>query len=204
VFTDLGGGLFRLGAVQYLETYLMTGSGQVATLTMEFVSDCELGTATIDPATADHCGSDVSTIFVGTDAAEIVPTVYSGAVNVVNTAPSITNCPADPFVIYWGDNLAYQFEADDPDLACDCDNLTFSKVSGVGTVSASGLYTYTAPGADVGCQEVVVKVADSYGGEATCTFQIKVLNVPPEVTLSLHTQLTFLPIQTLLQGVSGL
>jgi hypothetical protein len=39
-----------------------------------------------------------------------------------------------------------------------------------------------AGGGDVGCQYVTIAVEDNYGGYAECTFGIRVLNHPPEIT----------------------
>ncbi len=174
------GGAFRFGAIQLNETYLMAGSGQIATLTLEYLSDCVLGTATIDEATGDQCGNDVITTFVGTDAVSIAPTVNSGAVNVVNAAPWITNCPGD-FSEYWGTPILLDIDADDPDLACGCDALSFSVTSGPGSINVDGIYQYTPLGADVGCQPIEITVTDSYGGTDVCSFTISVLNMAPIV-----------------------
>jgi hypothetical protein len=174
--------IFGLGAVKLNGENLVAGSGQIAVITFEYVSDCVLGTVNLDPGTFD-CGSgDRSTVFIDADANTIVPTVTPGAVNVVNTAPTITNCPADTF-IYWGSTYSRTFTADDPDLDCDCDNLTFSIASGPGTINGvSGLYQFTATGGHVGCQPVVIEVEDEYGAVAQCEFLIEVLNKPPVIT----------------------
>ncbi len=186
---DLGSGIFRLGAVKVNETDLQVGSGQVATLTMEFVSDCALGSAVIDPATYD-CGAGTnSTMFVDADANVIVPTLASGAVNVVNADPFFTNCPTEDFEIFWKlgtwgtNNVTIPFAADDPDLACGCDGLSYSVV-GIGSINgSSGVYSFTAGPADIGCYDVVVTVEDSYGATAICEFSITVTNNAPEFTV---------------------
>lgn len=176
------GGEFRFGAVKVDGLNLGIGNGRVATLECEFVSDCLLGSAGIDPATANFCGTDVSTAFVSAAAVAITPTVNSGAINVVNKVPTITFCPGD-FTIFWnGGSVSVLLTADDPDLGCGCDALTFSLVSGIGQITAAGKYTYTGNREDIGCNTVVVKVADEYGGEATCEFDISVLNKAPLFT----------------------
>jgi hypothetical protein len=181
---DLGSGIFRLGAVKVTGADLLSGAGQIATLHMEFVSDCLLGSATVDPAEYD-CGDGTdpkATLFVDPAGTLITPTVTAGAVNVVNAAPTITFCPQD-YVIYWrGGQVTVQITATDPDLACGCDALSFTR-TGVGSINGStGVFQYVATGQDVGCHTVVVKVADEYGGEAFCEFDIWVLNNPPEIT----------------------
>jgi hypothetical protein len=179
---DLGGGVFRFGAVKLEETGLLAGSGQIATLELQYISDCQLGTASLDAGTYDCNGDTKATTFVGADAGVITPTVTSGAVNVVNTAPYFTFCP-DDYEIYWGDNVSVTLTADDADLDCGCDALHFTKVSGPGSVnSATGLFQWVTGGGDVGCHTVVVKVTDDFGGEAICEFDINVLNEPPEIT----------------------
>jgi hypothetical protein len=178
---DLGGGLFRFGAVKVDETNLIDGSGQIVTLELTYVSDCKLGSAALDPGTIDCNGTKV-TVFADAGANLITPTVNSGAVNVVNANPYFTLCP-DDYVIYWGDNIAVTLTADDPDLACGCDALTFTKMSGPGSINATtGLYQFVATPATIGCNPVVIKVSDEYGGEALCEFDIDVLNMPPEIT----------------------
>jgi hypothetical protein len=180
-FTLLGNP-FRLGGIKLEETGLIAGDGQIATLELEYVSDCMLGSAALDPAMIDCGGGMKETMFAGADATLITPTVNSGAVNVVNADPYFTFCP-DDYVIYWGDNINVVLEADDPDLACDCDALAFSLESGPGTVNSStGLYQLVATPDLIGCNTVVIKVADEYGGEALCEFDVDILNMPPEIT----------------------
>jgi hypothetical protein len=178
----LGSDVFRFGAVKVAGDDLGTGNGQIATLELEFVSDCQLGSAAVDPGTGNCNGNDVATAFVDADANAIAPTFNSGAVNVVNAPVTITSCP-DDFVIYWnGGVVNATVEADDPDLACGCDALTFSVVDGPGSINASGVYTYNGDADDIGCNTVVIEVADEYGSTATCSFDIDVLNMAPEFT----------------------
>jgi hypothetical protein len=178
----LAGNPFRLGGIKLNDADLLPGDGQIATLTLEYLSDCVLGTATLDPAMIDCGGGMKETMFAGADATLITPTVNSGAVNVVNADPYFTFCP-DDYVIYWGDNIAVTLEADDDDLDCGCDVLTFTLEAGPGTVNPStGLYQMVATPDLIGCNPVTIKVADEYGGEALCEFNIDVLNMPPEIT----------------------
>jgi hypothetical protein len=180
---DLGGGFFRFGAVKTTGADLVAGTGQIATLELEFVSDCKLGSAGLDPATANCDGHDVSTQFVDKDANAINPNpITSGAVNVVNTPPHFTNCPTKPDTVYWGGSVVHALTADDPDLTCGCDALTYSLVSPSPGQVTGNVYQLVAGAATIGCNTVVVKVADSFGGEATCTFNIVVLDKPPVIT----------------------
>ncbi|MEE9442615.1 MAG: FlgD immunoglobulin-like domain containing protein [candidate division Zixibacteria bacterium] len=187
---DLGGGLFRLGAVKVEGADLVIGSGQVATLELEFVSECLLGSASIDPGAYNCNGDDKVTMFLDGEGTAIYPDpVTSGAVNVVNTDPQFTNCPESDFDIFWksgswGTNqVTIAFTVDDPDLDCDCDALAFTLMEGPGSVnSANGVYSFTATSVDIGCHHVKIKVNDSYGGEDFCEFDITVNNNPPEIT----------------------
>jgi hypothetical protein len=177
------GGEFRFGAVKVYGGNLGIGNGRVATLECEFVSDCLLGSAGIDPATANFCITDVSTAFVSAAAVAITPTVNSGAINVVNKVPTITFCPGDYEIFWSGDSVSVMLTADDPDLGCGCDALTFSLMPGsIGQITAAGKYTYKGNKDDIGCNTVVVKVEDEYGASATCEFDISVLNEPPVFT----------------------
>jgi len=187
---DLGGGFFRLGAVKTTGADLMayvSGSAQIATLELTFVSNCKLGSASIDAASTTCGGHDVSTEFVDKSANTIIPNpITSGAVNVVNSAPSFTNCPTKPDTIYWKTgtvlgSVTHTLIATDPDLACNCDALTYFLASGPGTVTGN-VYQLVGSAANIGCNTVVVKVADSYGDTATCTFSIVVLDHPPVIT----------------------
>lgn len=179
---NLGGGIFRLGAVKNTGADLLVGTGQVATLEVTLSSDCKLGTASLDAATTNCDGHDVSTSFVDKNANSITPSpITSGAINVVNTPPAFTNCPTAPYTIYWGESVTLALAATDADLACGCDALTFSLVSGPGTVTGN-VYQLVATPAMIGCNTVVVQVADKFGGVATCTFDVKVLNKPPVIT----------------------
>lgn len=179
---DLGGGIFRLGAVKLTGENLVSGSGQIATLTLKYLSDCKLGTANLDPASAD-CGSGPKeTNFVDPDGGQIDPTVNAGAVNAVNTPPSFTDCPGDA-EIYWGDTYTHALQATDPDIACGCDAIKFYVESGPGSIGlTSGVYTFTATSAHIGCQPIKIRVQDNFGGVAYCEFTISVLNHPPVIT----------------------
>jgi len=179
---DLGGGIFRLGAMKLTGNNLVDGSGQIATLTLTYLSHCKLGTANLDPATYDCGGDTKATNFVDPDANQIDPTVNAGAVNVVNSVPYFTDCPGNS-AIYWGDTYVYTVHADDSDLACGCDSLKYYMDAGPGQVNQfSGQYSFTATAQHIGCQDIRIRVEDKFGGMAYCEFQISVLNEPPSFT----------------------
>ncbi len=178
----LGDGSFRLGAVKLDPLDLVAGNGQIATLELEYLSDCLLGSAALDAFTVDCGGGTKATVFVDAAANLITPDVNPGAVNVINAIPYFTFCP-DDYVIYWGENISVTLEADDEDLVCGCDELAFTLVSGPGSITqAGGLYQYVAIPDDIGCNHVVIEVEDNYGGVAVCEFDIDVLNHPPVIT----------------------
>jgi hypothetical protein len=183
--STLVGGEFRFGATKLdHDVNLATGNGRVATLTLEFVSDCELGTAMINPASGVSGVNTVSTAFTDDAANLIVPDpITSGTINVVNDAPVIDNCPTAAFQIPWnGGSVSIDFDATDSDIACGCDVLTWTVLSGIGSISVDmGVYLYVGAPGNIGCNTVTVEVADLYGGADTCVFDIEVLNTPPEI-----------------------
>jgi hypothetical protein len=180
----LTGDPFRLGGIMLNHSAgLIADDGQIATLELEYLSDCLLGTATLE-YTSITCGPGVNTTMLVDKAANIVDPVdlYPGAVNVVNMPPYFTYCPG-PQVIYWGQSITETLVATDPDLACGCDELSFTMIGGVGSVnSVTGLYQYVAQAADIGCQFAMIEVTDRYGLKDTCYFTIDVLNHPPVIT----------------------
>jgi len=174
------GGEFRFGAVKITGADLGTGTGRVALLELQFVSNCKLGSAGIDPATADFCGTSVSTAFVSAAAAQVTPTVSAGAINVVNKTPTIT-CPND-FTVQWnGGSVDVMIAANDDDLGCGCDTLAYSiRPDDIGQIHPkTGRYTYTGNRNDIGCNTVQVTVTDKFGATATCEFDVNVLNQAP-------------------------
>ena len=179
--TFLGGGEFRFGAVHYDCNLndLAADSGQIATLELEFVSNCLEGTTTIVEASA----GGYYTAFVDDGANLILPTVFPGAVNVVNSDPYFVICPGDTSV-YWGVPLILQTQADDLDIinGCGCDAIAYNVTAGPGSVNSSGLYQLVAGTGNIGCNTIEITVTDNYGGVAICTFDVDVLNHPPEIT----------------------
>lgn len=185
---DLGSGKYRFGAVKTDAVDgldLPVGNGQVATLTFTFVSGCKLGTATIEPTDGEWNGHPVVNNMVASTGDPIDPLdIVNGAVNVIDEAPFITNCPTEPFVVYWNSdpqNVVYPIEADDYDLPCGCDVLNYNLLDGPGDL-AGNIYSWNPTGPDVGCHHVIVEVVDRYMLAVTCEFDIEVLNLPPEIT----------------------
>jgi hypothetical protein len=182
---DLGAGVFRFGATKLLhDMNLPTGNGQIATLTLEFLSDCLLGSASIDPASGTWNLNPVSTKFTDDAATLITPTVASGAVNVVNDPPEIVDCPGTQQIYWKTGSYSFDFNSSDDDLACGCDVNTWKLLnSSIGSITVdAGVYQYVGNPADIGCNTITVEVADDYGAKDTCIFDIEVLNIPPEIT----------------------
>ncbi len=90
---------------------------------------------------------------------------------------------ADTFICA-NDQICFQFEADDPDN----DTLTWSRLSGAGTVNASGLWCFTTTGA--GSYTVAAVVSDPCGASDTTTLTYNVtINSAP--VLAHDTDLVF-------------
>jgi hypothetical protein len=79
----------------------------------------------------------------------------------------------------WNGSLSEQLDASDPD-ACDVASLSYSLVDADGltgaTVSASGLFEYTASCDDKGVHTVVFEVEDQCGATVQCDFDVTVTN----------------------------
>ncbi|MCP4567820.1 MAG: T9SS type A sorting domain-containing protein [FCB group bacterium] len=183
--SDLGGGVFRFGATKLNhDVNLAVADGQVATLTLEFTSDCELGSAAIDPASGVSGANTVSTTFADNAATLIVPDpITSGLISVVNDTPEFVACPDDQSIYWNGGSYSFNFDATDADLACGCDVHTYRLLnSSIGSISVDqGVYQYAGQPGDIGCNTVTVEVEDLYGGTDTCIFELEVLNVAPVV-----------------------
>ncbi|MFT4343521.1 MAG: Ig-like domain-containing protein, partial [Candidatus Woesearchaeota archaeon] len=103
--------------------------------------------------------------------------VWKGSANRPNAPPTLDAIP-DQFVNE-GETLTVTLVGSDP----DGDSLTYSRVSGVGSVSGN-VYTFIAPfypGQSDTVHDVTVRVRDGFGGSAERTFRITVKNVnrPP-------------------------
>jgi hypothetical protein len=99
-----------------------------------------------------------------------------------NIPAEFTNCPG-ALTFDHCDLATYQFEGVDPDPdQCPNAGVTFSKVSGPGTVSASGAWSYQPTLADVGTsQQLVVHVEDLCGAGTDCTVDLSFTNTAPAI-----------------------
>jgi hypothetical protein len=181
--SDLGGGVFRFGATKLdYDVNLPAGNGRVATLTLEFNSDCDLGSAQINPTSGVSGANTVSTQFTDDAATLIDPDpITSGLITVVNHVPEFVACPGNQSIYWNGGSYSFNFDANDEDLACGCDVHTYTlKTGSIGTISVDqGVYQYAGKPGDIGCNTVTVYVSDLYGGKDTCVFELEVLNHPP-------------------------
>jgi VWFA-related protein len=115
------------------------------------------------------CGSDSCQIVVDVD---------------INTPPVASNpaTPVDTFMCQTA-QVCYQFAATDVDGG----TLTWTKLSGVGSISASGLWCFNAVAGENG---VAVKVADSCGAADTTTLTYAVtMNTSPVVAFGADTSI---------------
>ncbi|UCF07335.1 MAG: exo-alpha-sialidase [Thermoplasmata archaeon] len=103
-----------------------------------------------------------------------------------NNPPQITNKDAAPSTGFVGVQVAFTFEAADP----DSDPLTWSKSSGAAWLSMganNGTIYGTPSTSDLGSNQFTIKVSDGKGGNDTHTFTIAVnlpsaSNNPPSIT----------------------
>jgi len=113
----------------------------------------------------------IATTDCGTDSCLVVRDIT------INNPPvAVGPSPVDTFVCAVG-QVCYQFTASDVDDG----SLTWSRLSGVGSVTTGGLWCFTA---GAGSRSVVVKVSDACGAADTTTMTYNVsLNSPPTVNL---------------------
>jgi hypothetical protein len=101
-----------------------------------------------------------------------------------NQAAEFDNCPGATQVFGHCTVASFQFLGHDPDPAqCEIGTgVTFSKVSGIGAVSAAGLWSYAPTLGDVGTTfEIVARVEDKCGAGTNCTFHVEFTNVGPSI-----------------------
>jgi len=179
---DIDGNVVRLAGVKADEFDVCLPSGSPVVGTIHFVTaDICNGTISVAGTTVDDPFTHGS-VFVGCDPlVQIDPTVGTGTVTVANQLPTIV-CP-DPITVHWGTLVEFDVTGDDPDLVNGCENLTYTKVSGPGTVNPlTGHYSWATGGEDVCDHIVVVRVTDKCGATAECSANICVYNDPPEIT----------------------
>ncbi|MCL1475965.1 Ig domain-containing protein [Argonema antarcticum] len=94
----------------------------------------------------------------------------------VNSDPEFTTNPDIEAIV----GKPYIYDADATDA--DKDSLTYSVLSGPdGLVvdSATGKITWNPTAADIGNHNIIIKVKDNFGGEATQQYNLSTINPPP-------------------------
>ena len=100
---------------------------------------------------------------------------------VVNSAPTIVDCPGD-INVHWGTFISETINATDVD-----GTITFSLGDGSpgsSSITAAGVFTWNTSGSSVCGGEVTVIATDDCDIADTCTFNICVYNDPPTLTCS--------------------
>jgi hypothetical protein len=166
---------------------LPAGSHVIGQITLKTGDVCS-GAITISGATVTglpciNCQVVATTGFVKCNPIEaIAATVTTGTVTIQNQNPTVVTCPGTT-TVHW----EYDIVAADADLTNLCETLTFTKMSGPGTVTKTGpttAHVVWATGGDDVCNStpIVVKIADKCLAEVTCSRLINVVNTPPAIT----------------------
>lgn len=116
---------------------------------------------------ADFFGSDAFTYTICDDKGATDSAAVHVTVKAVNDAPKLTSKPVTKATV--GALYSYDVDASDPDVG---DTLTYSltvKPAGMSIDAATGLIEWTPSNAQVGANEVVVKVADNGSAPASDT-----------------------------------
>jgi hypothetical protein len=147
---------------------VVSGNGTVALASATGTSN----TLTYTPGAGDISGNAQVQVGIGDAANGADCNTVTVMVNFTNQAPTI-NCGTTPQTD--GVNTLYTktVTASDADA---CDNLTFSIVSGPGSIDANtGVYTWTPGLGDVGANVITVEVTDG-DLSADCAFTVNVLS----------------------------
>ncbi len=126
-----------------------------------------------------------STQFVDANAALANLTVNAGTYRVYNTAPTVSNCPAQALVFNACDIVQYDFDKTDPDNACTGNpNESWAVTSGPGQINDQGQYVWDPPAVAgvCGLYEITVQVTDEWGGTGSCTFEVSLQTDAPTFT----------------------
>lgn len=113
-------------------------------------------------------------------------------VNVASPPLSLDNCA--PISIHWGDTVSRQLTS-----TGGCLPVSFAKISGPGTLTPDGYWSFATDCGDVGDDSVKVLATDATGQEAVCTFDVSVTNpaptcLSPVAASAPHGQLTQIPL----------
>lgn len=152
---------------------LAPGNGNIWNLTVSTPSTCS-GSIEID--TAFFAPVPVASLLItGCGCCELPVDFVKGVLTLTNQAP-VCGANSNETLHFSGQISNKQLNASDPDA---CDALTFAKVSGPGTISASGVFNWDPQCADVGVHTVIFSATDGCGAAVNCQFQVTVTQNAP-------------------------
>lgn len=176
---EINGNVVRLAGIRAEQNDVCLPSGDNVVAVIHFVAgDVCGGQITVAGAQVDDPfthGSNFVECAAPFD--EVIPTVLTGTVDLVNADPVIA-CPTVA-PVHFGETVEFDATATDADLSNGCEALTFTKVSGPGTLTSAGHFTWATGGDDICENEVVIRVTDHCGATDECTVNICVFNEPP-------------------------
>jgi len=176
---EINGNVVRLAGIKADQNDVCLPQGDNVVAVIHFVAgDVCGGQITVAGATVDDPFTHGSN-FVECAAPfnEVIPDVGTGTVNLVNGDPVIACPTVDP--VHFGETVEFDVTATDDDLSNGCEVLTFTKVSGPGTLTTAGHFSWATGGDDICENEVVIQVTDKCGATDQCTVNICVFNEPP-------------------------
>ena len=141
----------------------------------------------------DECGGSIAVAGTGVDDPfyhesnfiecavpfnEVIPSVGTGSVDLLNEAPEISCPTVDP--VHFGTIIEFDATATDADLLTPntCEDLIFS-TPGPGEITEDGHYTWATGGDDICVTEITITVTDHCGITDQCVIPICVYNDPP-------------------------
>lgn len=167
------------GALAYTSNFLPAGSGVVIEHPLAvapYVGSVRIDTGLIPPASnrlafTDSLANEITA--VSFNSSPVFPVVL----RVPNAGPSCTP-PAD-FSTPYGTPLSRIVAASDP----EGNALTFRQVSGPGSTTGAGVWTWTPGCAQVGIHSVCITISDpNHLDWDTCCFAVTVTQAPPALT----------------------
>ncbi len=179
---EINGNVVRLAGIKAEQTDVCLPSGDNVVAVIHFVAGdacggqiTVVGTTVDDPFTHGSNFVECASPFN-----EVIPDVGTGTIDLSNSDPVIACPTVDP--VHFGETVVFDVTATDADLSNGCEALTFTKVSGPGTLTSAGHFTWATGGDDICENEVVVQVTDHCGATDECTINICVFNEPPVAT----------------------
>ncbi|MBO8166587.1 MAG: leucine-rich repeat domain-containing protein, partial [Kosmotoga sp.] len=124
----------------------------------------------------------VTSFIIVTSAILLIFVTLTGCPSLLNKPPTIS---IEDQTINEGETL--NINLDDCSSDEDGDKLSYTKISGVGSIN-DNIYTYTPGYDESGTHNVVIKAEDGKGGEVQDSFAIEVINVNATPTLNIPDQ----------------